>query len=182
MSTHEFVLNRDCRATLVPAGDDIILEKDTTVKVTQALGGTVTISTPMGLFRVNAGNLDALGPEAVKLYGLKKSSETPAAFSEELVWEALRECYDPEIPLNIVELGLIYDLAVEAQSNGKNKIFVKMTLTAPGCGMGPVIANDAKMRIEALPDVQSAEIVIVWDPVWNPNMISPDGRKQLGLE
>ena len=102
--------------------------------------------------------------------------------TKEQVLEALKVVYDPEIPVNIVDLGLIYDLALTPGERGGRKVEVKMTLTAQGCGMGPVIAADAKSKLEALPGVESAEVAIVWDPVWNPRMISEAGRKQLGLE
>ena len=102
--------------------------------------------------------------------------------TKEQVLEALKVVYDPEIPVNIVDLGLIYDLALTPGERGGRKVEVKMTLTAQGCGMGPVIAADAKSKLEAQPGVESAEVAIVWDPVWNPRMISEAGRKQLGLE
>jgi metal-sulfur cluster biosynthetic enzyme len=105
-----------------------------------------------------------------------------AEFSEQLVWDTLKTCFDPEIPVNIVDLGLVYDLAVEKTDAGNNNVEVKMTLTAPGCGMGPVIAEDARQKIAALPTVESAKVHIVWDPQWVPQMISDVGRKVLGLE
>ena len=103
-------------------------------------------------------------------------------FSEKAVWDAMRTCFDPEIPVNIVDLGLIYDLSIEKTPSGGNAVDVKMTLTAPGCGMGPVIAEDARRKIAALPTVERAKVHIVWDPVWNPRMISEEGRRSLGLE
>src|SRR5690606_6336399 len=110
------------------------------------------------------------------------AAAAPAEFSEGAVWEALKGCFDPEIPLNIVDLGLVYDLAVGDAPNGGRRVDVKMTLTAPGCGMGPVIAEDARRRIAALPKVEEAQVHIVWDPQWSPHMISDEGRKVLGLE
>ena len=104
------------------------------------------------------------------------------AVTEQDVLSALKSCYDPEIPVNIVDLGLIYDLSIEKTPSGANAVDVKMTLTAPGCGMGPVIAEDARQKIAALPSVERAKVHIVWDPVWNPRMISEAGRKSLGLE
>jgi len=98
------------------------------------------------------------------------------------VWNALKKCFDPEIPINIVDLGLIYDMRIEDLDNGKKQIFIKMTLTAQGCGMGPVIAQDAKVNVEQIEQVESAEVDIVWEPVWNPQMISDEGRKVLGIE
>ncbi len=103
-------------------------------------------------------------------------------FSEKAVWDAMRTCFDPEIPVNIVDLGLVYDLSIERTPSGANAVDVKMTLTAPGCGMGPVIAEDARRKIAGLPSVESARVHIVWDPVWNPRMISEEGRRALGIE
>jgi len=184
MVNEEFVLERDCAATLIPAGDAVVLRKGAKVVVTQALGGAVTVRDALGLYRLGAGELDALGAEA-QAWAEEQAAgavEPTGTFSEKGVLAALRQCYDPEIPVNIVDLGLIYDLRVEAPTAGRNEIFVKMTLTAPGCGMGPVIAEDARARLAALPGVASARVEIVWDPPWNPHMISPEGRAKLGLE
>jgi probable FeS assembly SUF system protein SufT len=180
MVNEEIVLNRDCPATVIPAGDEVALPKGTSVYVTQALGGTITVRAQSGLFRIDRRHIDALGEEVAQAVA---SGDQPVAgeFGEELVWEALRSCYDPEIPINIVDLGLIYSLSIEPQGDDKFFVGVKMTLTAPGCGMGPVIAEDAKTRIESLPQVESARVEIVWEPVWNPQMISEDGKKKLGL-
>jgi metal-sulfur cluster biosynthetic enzyme len=112
-----------------------------------------------------------------------QASEGPAAeFSEQAVWAALKTCFDPEIPVNIVDLGLVYDLSIESTPTGGRAVEVKMTLTAPGCGMGPAIAEDVRQKIAALPSVESAKVHIVWDPAWTPQMLSSDGRKILGLE
>jgi metal-sulfur cluster biosynthetic enzyme len=148
-------LVRACKATIIPAGDEVTL----------AEGASFTIG-------------EEIKQEVLKE---KEEAEDQGPFSEEKVWDAMRGCYDPEIPVNIVDLGLIYDLRVEEGNDGK-QIFVKMTLTAQGCGMGPVIADDAKQRILRLPSVESAEVDIVWDPPWNPRMISEEGKKVLGLE
>lgn len=178
----ERILSRDCLATIIPAGEEVLLEKGTEIAVTQTLGGTVTVRSSLGLFRIAAKDLDALGDGLV----IEKSTlEGQAAdnepFSETQVWQALRNCYDPEIPINIVDLGLIYDLSITESASGKFNVGVKMTLTAQGCGMGPAIAADAKEKIEALSSVNSAQVSIVWDPVWNPMMISEAGQKTLGL-
>src|SRR5690625_1773429 len=180
MVNEEFVLNRDCTATLIPAGDSVVLPKGTNVLVTQALGGTLTVRAPNGLFRINNQDFDALGEEVVEAMA-QQEEIVEGEFSEELVWKALRGCYDPEIPINIVDLGLIYNLSIVPREDDKYWVGVNMTLTAPGCGMGPAIANDAKTRIEALPQVEEAEVEIVWDQVWNPQMISEEGKKKLGL-
>lgn len=183
----ELTLVRDTPATIIPAGDNLILEAGTRASISQALGGTVTIRTASGLYRIAGKDWDALG-EAVQadLAAASKDSQadvSDAPFCEELVWEAMKNCFDPEIPVNIVDLGLIYDLQVsKPDSDGKHSVNVKMTLTAQGCGMGPVIADDAKQHIEGLEAVSSAQVDIVWDPPWTPHMISDEGRQKLGLE
>jgi probable FeS assembly SUF system protein SufT len=172
-------LTKDCAATMIPAGDAVTLPAGTEVFITQTLGGNVTVRTDQGLFRIARENAGAIG-------GFNLAAETAAAvggtFSEQAVWEALKTCFDPEIPVNIVDLGLVYDLAIEPTAAGGHDVNVKMTLTAPGCGMGPVIAEDARQKIAALPTVESAKVHIVWDPQWTPQMISADGKKILGLE
>ena len=110
------------------------------------------------------------------------SAAAAGEFNEAAVWSALKTCFDPEIPVNIVDLGLVYDLAIERAGDGTHTVEAKMTLTAQGCGMGPTIAEDARQKIAALPTVTSAKVHIVWDPIWTPQMISASGRKALGLE
>jgi probable FeS assembly SUF system protein SufT len=144
----------------------------------QSLGGNVTVRTDQGLYRIASEHADAITG-----YSAKAEDNTAAdEFSEQAVWTALKSCFDPEIPVNIVDLGLVYDLNVEKTPDGGHALEVKMTLTAPGCGMGPVIAEDARQKIAALPTVRSAKVHIVWDPVWTPQMISAEGRLKLGLE
>ncbi len=177
----EHTLSQDCPATAIPAGDHLTLPQGTPVFITQTLGGNVTVRTDAGLFRIARENVAAIAG-----FSLNAEAAAPAAdqaeFSEQLVWDTLKTCFDPEIPVNIVDLGLVYDLAVEKTPTGANTVEVKMTLTAPGCGMGPVIAEDARQKIAALPTVESAKVHIVWDPQWVPQMISESGRKVLGLE
>jgi len=176
------ILIRACKATLIPAGDEVTLAEGASYSIAQSLGGSVTLRDATGMYRVGETELDALGDEIKReVLKSKDGGKDSGPFSEEKVWDAMRGCYDPEIPVNIVDLGLIYDLRIEDGNNGK-KISVKMTLTAQGCGMGPVIADDAKQRILALSEVESAEVDIVWDPPWNPRMISEEGKKVLGLE
>jgi len=178
----ELVLSENCPATVIPAGDKVRLSAGTKVFITQTLGGNVTVRTDGGLFQIareNAGLIAGYTPSAATA---PAPSSGPTTFSEEAVWAALKTCFDPEIPVNIVDLGLVYDLAIEATAPGGHNIEVKMTLTAPGCGMGPVIAEDARQKIAALPTVQSAKVHIVWDPQWTPQMISDTGRKVLGIE
>ena len=173
-------LLRDTPATLIPAGDKVTLSKGAEVFVTQTLGGHVTVRTDRGLFRISAEDAGAIAGHAATAGDSGPASSAP--FSEQAVWDALKTCFDPEIPVNIVDLGLVYDLSIEPVEGGKNTVEVKMTLTAQGCGMGPTIAEDARSKIAALPAVASAKVHIVWDPVWAPQMISPEGRKILGLE
>jgi probable FeS assembly SUF system protein SufT len=136
------------------------------------------VRTSSGLYRVDRANVSAIEGLVLADEGAAPTGE----FSEQAVWDAMRTCFDPEIPVNIVDLGLVYDLSIEKTPSGANAVDVKMTLTAPGCGMGPVIAEDARQKIAALPSVERAKVHIVWDPVWNPRMISEAGRKTLGLE
>ncbi len=171
---------RDCSATIIPAGTAVTLSQGTTVFVTQTLGGHVTVRTDQGLFRIESVDSDALGETFEAGQATDATSEHE--FGETAVWEALRTCYDPEIPVNIVDLGLVYDLRVLPGDSDKHRVAVKMTLTAVGCGMGPVIANDAREKIESLSEVEEASVEIVWDPPWTPQMISDQGRKILGLE
>ncbi len=184
MENREQELVRDCRVTLIPAGDEINLPKGTGVIVTQALGGSITIRADMGLFRLERSDVDALGDAFAEKFrqGLQLEESQDDSFSEDRVWNALKTCYDPEIPVNIVDLGLIYDLNILDQDDGHCRVEVKMTLTAQGCGMGPAIAADAKAKIEGIPRVNSADVQIVWDPLWTPHMISEEGRKVLGLD
>ncbi|MCH2073667.1 MAG: iron-sulfur cluster assembly protein [Puniceicoccaceae bacterium] len=183
----ELTLVRDTEATIIPAGDIQVLPSGTRVVISQALGGTVTIRTDSGLFRLSSQDWDALGAETESQLDQVAKRDEPALgdvpFSEELVWEAMKGCFDPEIPVNIVDLGLIYDLKInDSDTDGRHAVNVKMTLTAQGCGMGPVIAEDAKKNIEALGAVSAAQVDIVWDPPWTPHMISDAGRQKLGLE
>jgi len=177
----EISLFRETAATIIPAGTPVMLPVGTPVFVAQTLGGNITVRTDEGLFRIDASDTDALGPD-FQPSAAGDSNGGNESFGEKAVWDALKSCYDPEIPVNIVDLGLIYDLAIEPTTPGRHRVDVKMTLTAPGCGMGPVIASDAKGKIEALTAVDEANVVIVWDPVWSPQMITAEGRKILGLE
>lgn len=184
----EIELRRDTNATIIPAGDAHVLKAGAKVVISQALGGSVTVRTDGGLFRIAGKDIDALG-DSVEFGGSDSTETNPTAssdepFSEDQVWEAMKSCFDPEIPVNVVDLGLIYDLQMSEPdpADGARKMNVKMTLTAQGCGMGPVIAEDVKKSIESLPAVSSAEVDIVWDPPWTPHMISEVGRKKLGIE
>lgn len=173
-------LTQDVTATVIPAGEVMTLSAGTEVFIVQTLGGNVTVRTDRGLFRIAQEDVEAIGGYIAE--PAATATVHDGEFSEPAVWEALKTCFDPEIPVNIVDLGLIYDLAIEETPSGGKAVDVKMTLTAPGCGMGPVIAEDARQKIAALPSVERAKVHIVWDPQWTPQMISETGRKALGLE
>jgi probable FeS assembly SUF system protein SufT len=173
-------LTRECEAVQVPAGNVFKLEKGVEVFITQSLGGTFTVQVPAygGLFRIAGKDADALGKAAEQAPGT-----APAEGDlEAMVWDQLKTCFDPEIPVNIVDLGLVYGMTLDPQPDGMHRVDVKMTLTAQGCGMGASIALDAKHKLESLPGVTEANVELVWDPPWNPQMISPEGREWLGID
>lgn len=176
------LLKRDCEAIAIPSGCKFNMEKGTEVVLTQSLGGTYTVSSRYGLSRIDGKDADALGIDTSSETGAADASPTAdVQVTEEQIWDVLKKVYDPEIPVNIVDLGLVYHLEVQKSESGGNKVLMKMTLTAPGCGMGPVIQADARMRILAVPGVKEAEVELVWDPPWNQEMISEAGRMQLGM-
>jgi probable FeS assembly SUF system protein SufT len=144
------------------------------------LGGSYTVHAPGGLFRIAAADTDALGLDAPAGNALSATGDQPA--DDKAVWDALRTCFDPEIPVNIVDLGLVYDMHLTKLSGGNSRVDVKMTLTAPGCGMGPAIAGDAQVKLLNLPGIDDAHVEIVWDPPWHHSMITESGRKILGLD
>jgi probable FeS assembly SUF system protein SufT len=169
-------LLRDVEAIQIPSGLKVPLEKGLDFFVRQSLGGTITLETSKGLFRIESKDVDAIG-QTVKD---EKVSTTSGSVDEKAVYTQLRRVYDPEIPVNVVDLGLIYDCQITPKDN-LFEVVVKMTLTAPGCGMGPTIAEDARRRIMELEDVEDASVEIVWEPAWNQSMISDVGKMQLGL-
>ena len=179
----EFTLSRDTDAIQIPSGNKTVIPAGTQGVITQTLGGSYTIATYQGLARIADKDLDALGIE--KAHDAPNpataSSGTAGEVDEKAVWDQLRQCYDPEIPVNIVDLGLVYDCQLNKSENGGTKVEVKMTLTAPGCGMGPAIAHDAQSKIMSIEGVDEAQVDLVWDPPWNQNMISEAGRMKLGM-
>jgi probable FeS assembly SUF system protein SufT len=178
----ERTLTRDCPAVQIPAGNTILLHAGDTVFITQSLGGSYTVATEMGLARISAQNAGALGLEApIAPEAPAEAGHPDTPIDEKRIWDQLKTCYDPEIPVNIVDLGLIYDCQITPRNADGALVTVKMTLTAPGCGMGPVLAQEAKAKIEALPGVDEAEVELVWDPPWNQAMISEVGKMQLGI-
>lgn len=174
-------LEQDCAATQIPAGNQVVLPAGTGVEIVQQLGGSLTVRALDGLFQIPRREAEALG--LVPAGEAEAKPDSPmAAVGEETVWETLKECYDPEIPVNIVDLGLVYGVSLSEAPAGGRHVAVKMTLTAPGCGMGPMIAQEVQGRLLGLPGVADASVELVWDPPWHQSMITPAGRKRLGLE
>jgi probable FeS assembly SUF system protein SufT len=174
---------RDCEVVQIPAGHRITVPRGTEAVVTQTLGGTYTLQVPRlgALVRLPGTEADAIGLEPTAPPEVRRGPAADAGDLERQVWDQLKTCYDPEIPVNIVDLGLVYDLQITPGAAGKSKIAVKMTLTAQGCGMGATIAGDAEQKLQTLPEVEEADVQIVWDPPWGPRMISPEGRDKLGI-
>ena len=177
------ILSRDVTATQIPSGDKSTLTAATKVMIHQTLGGSYTVQTDFGLFRIDGKDADALGEQAAAST-IKAATLSGGAPDPEAIWAQLRHVFDPEIPVNIVDLGLVYSMDVEklaADPDGGHRVNVAMTLTAPGCGMGPAIAEDAKSKILLVPGVSDADVRITWDPPWNQSMISEEGKMKLGL-
>lgn len=182
VSSNHKKITRNVEATVIPSGDRATIPQGIEVTITHRLGGNFTITCDWGMFRIAGKDADALDesiPESVvKLQHLSDNPDGPP--NESVVWEQLKSVYDPEIPVNIVDLGLIYSMEV-IENAPKYKVLVNMTLTAPGCGMGPAIAADAKNKLLEIPGINDAEVEIVWDPPWTQDMISTEGKMQLGL-
>jgi probable FeS assembly SUF system protein SufT len=169
---------RDVEVTRIPSGERITLATGTEVLITQALGGSFTILVPSqaGLYRIEGQDADAIGREATS------GSERPTEGDlEQAAWNQLKTCYDPEIPVNIVDLGLVYSLDIKPHQEGGSEVNVQMTLTAPGCGMGPILASEARQKILTLDGVTDANVDLVWDPPWTPDRISEAGKQKLGM-
>ncbi len=182
-------LTREVEAVQIPSGDRIELPALTKVHITQQLGGSYTVMTPYGLARIEGADADALGADLVEGKSTEVEQESSPRQTlaegeepdEEAIWQQLKNVYDPEIPVNIVDLGLVYSMSVEPNDSGSHKVVVQMTLTAPGCGMGPAIAEDAKSKVILVPGVDEAEVNLTWEPAWDQSMISEEGRMILGL-
>jgi probable FeS assembly SUF system protein SufT len=170
---------RDCPAVLIPVGEKVTLPAGTAGFMTQALGGSFTIYIEGNLFRISGTDADAIGKEPVA--GPDVGEDATEADVEAAVWQQLRTCYDPEIPINIVELGLVYECKVERAPAGGRAVKIKMTLTAPGCGMGEILAQDVREKVEIIPTVERADVELVFDPPWNREMMSDEARLEAGL-
>ncbi|MBO7520837.1 MAG: DUF59 domain-containing protein [Opitutales bacterium] len=194
-------ISRDCDALLIPSGTEAKLAKGTKIVITHKLGGNFTVSGAFGMARILGKDADAIGepvpaqnpdtPKPNPEFNEYPQDETAPAESasktdfdppdESELWDAARTVYDPEIPLNIVELGLVYKMDLIRSPEGKYAVEADMTLTAPGCAMGPIIADDLKMRLKAIPGIDDAIVNIVWDPPWSQDMITEEGKMTLGL-
>jgi probable FeS assembly SUF system protein SufT len=182
MRSHEnepFVVYRDVRAVMVPAGTEVTLTTGQAGYITQALGGSFTVYVDGNLFRIAGEDAEAIGKEVVKLPELPPNATEDDVLK--VVWDQLRTCYDPEIPINIVDLGLVYECTVKPNEDASRLVEVKMTLTAPGCGMGEILVDDAKDKIERIPTVREARVELVFDPPWNQSMMSEAARLQTGM-
>lgn len=180
MQVQEMItLTRDCPAVAVPEGQKVMMGAGGEVGLVQALGGSYTVMAQGRLFRVDAKDADALGKEPTP------SPELPEDASDEdvekMVWDQMRGCYDPEIPINIVDLGLIYRCEIEPNPEGGRRVSIDMTLTAPGCGMGNVIASDVWQRVMEVPTVEDAHVEVVFDPPWDASRMTEAARLQTGM-
>ena len=173
------VLKRDIKAIVVPAGMEVDLQKGALVYITQAMGGSFTIYHEGNLFRVSGLDADALGKDIVEPPVLPENA-TDEQFNE-IVWDQMRTVFDPEIPINIVDLGLIYDCKVEHSETGERRVTVIMTLTAPGCGMGEILVEDVRDKVSMIPTVASTDVELVFDPPWNREMMSEAAQLELGM-
>jgi probable FeS assembly SUF system protein SufT len=183
MQTNEPVtLSRDVDAAVIPVGTKVTLQKGQLAYITQSLGGSYTVVVNGNMFRIEGKDADSLGVEANQTAPARPAGApaTPEQL-EKQVWDAMKACYDPEIPVNIVDLGLIYDCKVTPIGEDSNKVDVKMTLTAPGCGMGPMLAQDVQNKLLSIESIDEANVELVWDPQWNQGMMSEAARLQLGL-
>ena len=172
-------LKRDTPAILIPAGTPTILPKGTEVTITQSLGGSYTVFVEGNLFRIAGVDADAIGKDPPEPLELPPGASDEAV--EQLVWKQLRTCFDPEIPINVVDLGLVYEASVLPRDDGQRLVEIKMTLTAPGCGMGEILVEDVRSKLELIPTVAEADVELVFDPPWNRSMMSEAARLETGM-
>lgn len=179
MDTEKIILERNVTAFLIPSGDKVTLQKGEPVSITQALGGSYTVMLNGNLFKLDGKDADAIGKETLQTIVNPSDSEKKDV-KEQQVWDQLRTVFDPEIPVNIVDLGLIYDCKLTKLKEG-TKVDIQMTLTAPGCGMGPVITAEAQQKTQGIPGVIDVNVELVWEPLWNREMMSEAALLQLGI-
>jgi len=177
------ILRRDCRAVMIPSGEPVSLSAGSAVWLTQALGGAFTIMTDHGYsVRIDGQDGDAIGLDGDEAFQAAMATGVEANSSiQDQVWQRLRSCFDPEIPVNVVELGLIYDCRVDALTDDRYRAVVRFTLTSPGCGMGQFLKEDIRIKLLSIPGIREADVELVWEPVWNQSMISPSAKQQLGI-
>ncbi|MBT8068476.1 MAG: putative Fe-S cluster assembly protein SufT [Gammaproteobacteria bacterium] len=172
-------LSRDVKAIIIPAGEQLTLREGTSGFITQALGGSFTVYVEGNLFRISGADADALGKEPVPPPSVPENATD--ADIEAVIWDQLKTCYDPEIPVDIVNLGLVYRCDIQSLGNGHRSVSVDMTLTAPGCGMGEVLVEDAREKIAVIPTIADVSVELVFDPPWNVGMMSDEARLQTGM-
>ncbi len=173
------VFSRECPAVLIPAGEEITLAEGTSGFITQALGGSFTVYIEGNLFRIAGIDADAIGKEPLRPPEIPPNATE--AELETVIWQQLKTCYDPEIPINIVDLGLVYRCQIELDDASQRIAIVEMTLTAPGCGMGEILMEDVRGKIEIVPTIERADVELVFDPPWNQSMMSEEARLEAGL-
>lgn len=175
-------VERDCDAVLIPAGTGITIKQGSIVFITQSLGGNYTVNINGNLAQIAAKDADALGFDTPEIATQDETTTSEdGTLDEDLIWEQLKTCYDPEIPHNIVDLGLIYDCKITSIDGGGNKVNIVMTLTAPGCGMGEILAADVQNKIAAIANVSEVNVELTFDPPWGPEMMSEATRLDVGL-
>jgi probable FeS assembly SUF system protein SufT len=175
------ILTRDVEASVVPVGTKVTLKQGESAFITQSLGGSHTVAVNGNMFRIDGKDADALGLEVQAAPAVAASGPLTQEQLEKQIWESLKTCFDPEIPVNIVDLGLIYDCHLTSVGENSFKADVKMTLTAPGCGMGPALAQDVQNKLLSLEPIDEANVELVWDPPWNQSMMTEAAKLQLGL-
>lgn len=180
-SSEPVTLTRDVDASVIPVGTKVTLQKGEAAHITQSLGGSYTVVVNGNMFRIEGKDADALGKEAAEKKSGAANGPVTQEHVEKEIWNQLRTCYDPEIPVNVVDLGLIYDCHIEPIAANSFRVGVKMTLTAPGCGMGPVLQQDVQNKLLSLEAVDDVSVELVWDPPWNQSMLSEAAKLQLGL-
>ena len=172
-------LTRDCQATWIPSGTPVTLKKGEKVMISQSLGGSYTLVINGNMVRIEGKDADAIGKPIVARADAAADAKGP--IDRQKIWDQMKSCYDPEIPVNIVDLGLVYDCDIKPLEAGGNRVEVKMTLTAPGCGMGETIRRDVESKIKDIPGVTEVDVQLVWEPQWNQSMMSEAAKLQLGL-
>jgi probable FeS assembly SUF system protein SufT len=170
---------RDCHVVMIPSGDEVMIPAGTVGYITQALGGSFTVFVDGNLFRVAGLDADAIGKQPVKPPSLPENATEQDV--EKLVWAQIKTCYDPEIPVNVVDLGLIYSCELSVNAQGEREVSVRMTLTAPGCGMGDILVEDVRSKIDLVPTIAKVHVELTFDPPWNHQMMSDVARLETGM-